>query len=129
VQGHPVPDQLHCDAPIGREAGVSGTREVDEVEGAPAITQFIVRQRLSDGTTLLEARPLTGRTNQIRIHCAFLGFPVVGDGAYSGENGPPRHTLEVGEPPVCLHAWKIDFSHPVNGEAMSFTAAPPDWAG
>jgi RluA family pseudouridine synthase len=129
VQGHPVPDQLHCDAPIGREAGVSGTREVDEVEGASAITQFIVRQRLSDGTSLLEARPLTRRTNQIRIHCAFMGFPVVGDGAYSGENGPPRQTLDVGEPPLCLHAWKIDFSHPVNGEAMSFTAAPPDWAG
>jgi hypothetical protein len=29
---------------------------------------------------------------------------------------------------LCLHAWKIDFAHPVNGEAMSFTAAPPDWA-
>jgi RluA family pseudouridine synthase len=128
VQGHPETDQLRCDAPIGREAGPSGTREVDEVEGAVAVTQFTVRQRSPDGTTLLEARPLTGRTNQIRIHCAFLGFPVVGDAAYSSENARPRQTLDVGEPPLCLHAWKIDFSHPLSGEAMSFTATPPDWA-
>ncbi len=128
VQGHPVEDELGCDAPIGRQALASGTREVDEQEGVPAITQFIVRQRLPDGTALLEARPLTGRTNQIRIHCAHLGFPVLGDVAYSKESPSPRQTLEVGEPPLCLHAWKIDFAHPVNGEAMSFTAAPPPWA-
>ena len=128
VQGHPGEDEFCCDAPIGREALASGTREVDELEGAPATTQFIVRQRLPDGTTLLEARPLTGRTNQIRIHCAHLGFPVVGDVAYSAENEPPRQTLQVDEPPLCLHAWKIDFEHPVSGEVMSFTAAPPPWA-
>jgi UPF0176 protein len=128
VQGHPAMDQLQCDAPIGREAAASGTREVDAVAGAPAITQFFVRQRSPDGTSLLEARPLTGRTNQIRIHCASLGYPVVGDTAYCNEGGPPRQTLDVGEPPLCLHAWKIEFSHPVSGEAMGFTATPPDWA-
>ncbi|MEO8308516.1 MAG: RluA family pseudouridine synthase [Pseudomonadota bacterium] len=128
VQGHPVTDQFECDVPIGREARVSGTREVDEVEGAAAITQFTVLQRSPDGTSLLEARPLTGRTNQIRIHCAFLGFPVVGDTAYGSADAEPRQTLEVGEPALCLHAWQISFSHPISGEPMSFTAAPPDWA-
>jgi RluA family pseudouridine synthase len=127
VQGHPETDELRCDAPIGTEAQASGTRNVDEVDGAKAVTQFIVRQRYPDGTSLLEARPLTGRTNQIRIHCAFLGFPVVGDAAYRGDDGAPRQTLEVAEPPLCLHAWKIDFSHPASGEAMSFTAPPPPW--
>jgi RluA family pseudouridine synthase len=128
VQGHPVEDEFQCDAPIGREAGASGTREVAEEEGAAAITRFVVRHRLRDGTALLEAYPLTGRTNQIRIHCAHLGFPVLGDAAYSGQNTSPRQTLEVGEPPLCLHAWKIDFAHPASGEAMNFTAAPPAWA-
>jgi UPF0176 protein len=127
VQGHPGTDELRCDAAIGTEAQASGTRSVDEVDGAKALTQFTVRQRYPDGTSLLEARPLTGRTNQIRIHCAFLGFPVVGDAAYRGDDGAPRQTLEVGEPPLCLHAWKIDFSHPASGEAMSFTAPPPPW--
>ena len=128
VQGHPAADEFRCDAPIGREPSVSGTREVDEVEGLAAATQFTVLRRLPDGTSLLEARPLTGRTNQIRIHCAFLGFPVVGDTAYRNGEVNPRQTLEVGEPPLCLHAWKVSFSHPVSGEAMEFTAAPPDWA-
>jgi UPF0176 protein len=128
VQGHPVTDQLRCDAPIGREAQACGTREVDEADGVDATTLFTVLRRSPDGTSLLEARPLTGRTNQIRIHSAFLGFPVVGDAAYRGADAVPRQTLEVGEPPLCLHAWKIDFSHPVSGEAMSFTATPPEWA-
>jgi len=127
VQGHPAADQFHCDAPIGRQVRASGTRAVDAVEGAAALTQFTVLRRAPDGTSLLEARPLTGRINQIRIHCAFLGLPVVGDTAYAGGDAPPRQTLEVGEPALCLHAWKITFIHPGSGEAMSFTAAPPDW--
>jgi RluA family pseudouridine synthase len=128
VQGHPVSDQFQCLAPIGREVLAAGLREVDAVEGDAASTQFTVLQRSPQGTSLLEARPLNGRTNQIRIHCAFLGFPVVGDVAYHGGEAPPRQTLDVGEPALCLHAWKIDFLHPASGEAMSFTAAPPDWA-
>lgn len=128
VQGLPPMDQFRCDAPIGREACASGTREVDEVGGDAAITQFTVLQRSPDGTSLLEAQPLTGRTNQIRIHCAFLGFPVVGDAAYRSDEVLPRQTLELGEPPLCLHAWQISFSHPASGESLTFTAPPPDWA-
>jgi RluA family pseudouridine synthase len=128
VHGHPVADQFDCDAPIGRQVLVSGTREVDEAAGDAALTQFTVLRRSPEGTSLLEARPLTGRTNQIRIHCAFLGFPVVGDTAYRSDDAVSRQTLDVGEPALCLHAWKIDFAHPASGEAMSFTAAPPDWA-
>jgi RluA family pseudouridine synthase len=128
VQGHPPLDQFRCDAPIGKEACASGTREVDERGGDAATTQFTVLQRSPDGTSLLEARPLTGRTNQIRIHCAFLGFPVVGDAAYHSGDALPRQTLEMGEPPLCLHAWQITFSHPASGESMTFTAPRPDWA-
>ena len=127
VHGHPVADELQCDAPIGRQARASGTREVDAL-GDPAATVFTVLQRLQDGTTLLEARPLTGRTNQIRLHCDFLGFPVVGDAAYGSEDGSPRQTLGLDEPPLCLHAWKLEFLHPVSGEAISFTATAPAWA-
>ncbi|MGC4028683.1 MAG: pseudouridine synthase [Steroidobacteraceae bacterium] len=128
VHGHPAMDEFCCEVPIGRQACASGTREADAVEGAAAITRFIVRERSPDGTSLLEARPLTGRTNQIRIHCAFLGLHVVGDAAYRSGEAPPRQTLELGEAPLCLHAWQIGFCHPVSGEPMSFTAPPPDWA-
>lgn len=128
VDGHPAADEFRCDAPIGRQALASGTREVDEAEGAAATTLFTVMERLRDGTSLLEARPLTGRTNQIRIHCAFLGHPVVGDAAYGGAERAPRQTLDVDAAPLCLHAWKIQFAHPVSDDLVHFTAPPPDWA-
>lgn len=130
VHGHPPADDFACDAPIGREVCAAGTRQVDAAQGLPAVTRLQVLQRRPDGTSLLEATPLTGRTNQIRIHCAFLGLPVVGDTAY-GDTGqaPPRQTLGTDEPPLCLHAWRIEFAHPVSGEALRFTAPPPDWAG
>jgi UPF0176 protein len=129
VHGHPDEDQFRCDAPIGRQVLASGTREVDAQAGDVAITQFMVLRRHADGTSLLEAQPLTGRTNQIRIHCAFLGHPVVGDAAYgSGDPAAQRQTLDVEEPPLCLHAWKIDFAHPVSGEPVQFTAPLPEWA-
>jgi len=128
VHGHPAAGEFRCDAPIGNVALASGTREVDEHQGLAASTEFTVLHRSPDGTCLLEARPLTGRTNQIRIHCAHLGHPVVGDAAYPCGDSPPRQTLAVGEPPLCLHAWKISFSHPVSGEALCFTADPPGWA-
>ena len=128
VQGHPTEDEFRCDAPIAKEAGVSGTREVDAKDGAEATTLFKVLERSADGTSLLEARPITGRTNQIRIHCAHLGFPIVGDAAYGDSDAAPRLTKDMGEPPLCLHAWQIEFTHPANGEAVTFTAPPPDWA-
>jgi RluA family pseudouridine synthase len=128
VQGHPAQDEFRCDAPIAQEAGEAGTRAVDAQNGDPATTLFKVLERLSDGTSLLEARPLTGRTNQIRIHCAHLGFAVVGDEAYGQSENAPRQTKEIGKAPLCLHAWQISFTHPASGEHVSFTAPKPDWA-
>jgi RluA family pseudouridine synthase len=128
VHGHPAQDEFRCDAPIGKEPSASGTREVDEQNGGEATTLFKVLERSSDGTSLLEAKPLTGRTNQIRIHCATMGFAVLGDEAYREGNATPRLTKELGEPPLCLHAWQISFTHPANSERVSFTAPLPDWA-
>lgn len=129
VQGHPTDDEFRCDAPIGKEAGIAGTREVDQEDGADATTLFRVIERSSNGTALLEARPLTGRTNQIRIHCAFLGFPVVGDAAYGEGSAQKLLTKTMSDPALCLHAWIIGFTHPANGESVTFTAPPPEWAG
>ena len=128
VNGHPAADELHCDAPISAEAGPLGSRTVDPEAGLPARTAFRVRQRNSDGTALLEARPLTGRTNQIRIHLAHLGLPVCGDPAYlKGSALGESQTLAVGAPPLCLHAWRISFRHPLDQKTVTFTAPPPAW--
>jgi UPF0176 protein len=128
VQGHPAIDEFTCDAPISQDAGKLGSRSVDEDSGAPARTEFRVQQRMADGTALLEARPLTGRTNQIRIHLAHLGFPVCGDPAYlMGKTLGESQTLDVAAPPLCLHAWRIGFRHPLDQQRVTFTAPPPPW--
>jgi UPF0176 protein len=128
VQGKPKEDAFSCDAPISAESGPLGSRTVDAEHGLEARTAFKVRERRADGTTLLEAKPLTGRTNQIRIHCAHLGFPVCGDTAYLKDNQlGTTQTLRVDDAPLCLHAWKLAFRHPLTKQRVEFTAPPPKW--
>jgi UPF0176 protein len=128
VQGRPPLDFFHCHAPISDESGELGSRTVDEHFGQPAHTEFRLMERYADGTTLLEARPRTGRTNQIRVHLWHLGFPVCGDPVYlPGKKIGDTQTLAMHEPPLCLHAWKISFTHPLTKQRVKFTAPPPVW--
>lgn len=128
VKGHPPQDTFSCAAPISADVGDIGSRTVDEANGLEARTEFVVRERRADGTALLEAKPLTGRTNQIRIHCAHLGFPVCGDAAYlAGNQLGTTQTLRVDDPPLCLHAWKLAFRHPLTKQRAEFVAPPPAW--
>ena len=129
VQGHPPQDAFSCGAPISAAPGKIGSRQVDEATGLKAHTDFQVLQRLPDGTSLLEARPRTGRTNQIRIHLWQLGLPVCGDPAYlaNGALGTSM-TLAPSQPPLCLHSWKLSFHHPITRTQQSFEAPAPEWA-
>ncbi|HTI71149.1 MAG TPA: RluA family pseudouridine synthase [Candidatus Limnocylindria bacterium] len=129
VHGHPVSDTFSCDAPISDEPGEAGSRQVDIIDGLAARTEFSVIRRDADGTALLEARPLTGRTNQIRIHLWQLGHSLCGDAMYlaDGKIGGVQ-TLGLEAPCLCLHAWKVGFTHPMNRQWVEFTAPPPEWA-
>ena len=69
------------------------------------------------GRCLIEARPVTGRTHQIRVHAAALGFPILGDSLYGGTQNPR----------LCLHAAEIRFQHPVSGAALQFKV-PADFS-
>ena len=130
VLGSSAENEFSCDAPISNEAGELGARTVDWEHGLAARTEFRVRQKNTDGTTLLEARPLTGRTNQIRVHLWHLGFPVCGDAVYlPGKRTGDTQTLGVGDPLLCLHAWRIRFVHPLTRQSVEFTAPVPAWAG
>ena len=129
VQGHPGQDQFNCDAPVRAEAGDGGLRLVDAA-GQPALTRFRILQRCEDGTSLLEAMPVTGRTNQIRLHCTHLGLPIVGDRVYgAAQDVRVPQTFLPGEAPLCLHAWEIRFCHPISGDELRFAAPAPEWAG
>lgn len=129
VQGHPPRDQFTCNAPISIEANKAGSRIVDHTSGLASSTEFQVLERLNDGTTLLEAHPLTGRTNQIRVHLWHLGFPVCGDQAYlAGKVLGDSQTRALSDPSMCLHAWRLRFRHPVTLQDVTFTAPPPEWA-
>ncbi|MCA9265149.1 MAG: RluA family pseudouridine synthase, partial [Planctomycetales bacterium] len=128
VQGHPDGNTFECDAGISPQPLSTGSRIVDS-GGRAARTQFTVVERRCNGTSLVRANPLTGRTNQIRVHLWHLGFPIVGDPTYLPAGSlAANQTLGVGAPAMCLHAWLIQFRYPGSSDTVAFTAPPPIWA-
>ncbi|QDS95637.1 Ribosomal large subunit pseudouridine synthase A [Roseimaritima multifibrata] len=124
-QGHPPEDRFEVNASIGRRASAAGGREVDP-EGLPAKTLFEVIRRDDDGTALLQARPVTGRTNQIRIHLWHLNMPVVGDPVYLPDQQLGKsQTLSLTQPPMALHAWQLTFRSPATEQDLTLKSDPP----
>jgi RluA family pseudouridine synthase len=129
VRGHLPETDFRCDAPISASAGERCSRTVDLVNGLEAHTEFSLLRRFADGTSLLSAQPLTGRTNQIRVHLWYLGLPICGDPIYlANQQLGHTQTLAVGDPPLCLHASRASFLHPGSGEPVEFNAPLPAWA-
>ncbi len=89
-------------------------------KGKIAITDYKVLER-NNGYTLCRFDLHTGRTHQIRVHAKYLNHPVVGDDVYG------RKKREFGLNGQLLHAYRLEFTHPVSGESMSFTAPLPDY--
>lgn len=120
IQGHPKEDHFICEAPISSNPEDCGSRTVSE-NGLESKTEFKVLERFSDGTALVEAKPITGRTNQIRIHLWHLGFPIVGEQLYL-----PNHqigqtqTQAVSDAPLKLRSVKVTFTHPTTRKQISF---------
>lgn len=113
------------EAPLKRRVLRSGERRVgvDFKEGQPSATAFEVEEYL-EGATLLSALPHTGRTHQIRVHCAYAGHPVGNDAKYGSEAFNSR-LQALGLMRMFLHAHKISFDDPSGGGTIRLEA-PPD---
>lgn len=112
VEGRPLADSGEIEAPIGRIAAERIWLVKDD--GKPALSRYRVRGS-AGGRSLLELEPVTGRTNQLRIHLAHIGLPILGDTKYGG--------ARFGR--LCLHAWKLDFRHPSDGRPVALEAPEP----
>jgi 23S rRNA pseudouridine1911/1915/1917 synthase len=119
VRGIIPEDEATINMPIGRSKIDRKKMAVDK-EGKVAITHFKVLKRF-EKYTLLELKIDTGRTHQIRVHMSYIKHPVVGDMVYSsGKN-------EFGVEGQMLHAYSLDFTHPVTKEKMHLEAELPEY--
>jgi len=127
AEGIVKPPRGKIDAPIGRDPKhrqkmVVVTRGVrrEAVTVYRTLASFDSTPFRSGRYTLLEVEPQTGRTHQIRVHLAFLGFPVVADAIHGKKKNALGLTRQF------LHAWKITFTLPRDGREMNFTAPLPE---
>ena len=114
--GAVTPDHGVIDAPIGRADG-SIIRRCVRADGLPSLTEYETLQT-SERFTLLRMRPQTGRTHQLRVHMAYLGYPLAGDWLYGTED-----KNLIARP--ALHSYELWFTQPITGQELHFTAPIP----
>ena len=120
VRGIINENEATIDMPISRSKNDRKKMAVNR-DGKNAITHFKVLGRYKNKYTLLKVNIETGRTHQIRVHLSHIGHPVIGDDVYSnGKN-------EWGISGQCLHAWKIEFKHPITKKKMELEAKIPEY--
>lgn len=131
VRGEATWKEKTVDLPLRPNGDRRHRTVVDEKRGKVALTELHILQRFG-GYTLLEARPRTGRTHQVRVHLAAVGMPLVGDALYGGPAGLYLSDLIPGASRMddeqlliarpALHACSIGFVHPASGERLCVDA-------
>lgn len=116
VFGCPKEDSGTIDAPIARRPLPSLLREIHP-EGKPSVTKFRVLEKY-DGYTKLALTPVTGRTHQLRLHCAYMGFPILGDPQY-GSEASIAFSARWDLTHQLLCACTLELAHPVTGEPLT----------
>lgn len=119
VYGAPTQAEGVIDAPIARRPLPSLLRQVSP-EGKPSLTRYRVLSR-QEKTAVLALTPVTGRTHQLRVHCAYMGFPIVGDPQY-GSPESQAFSKKMGAATQLLCAKTLRFSHPITKTPMEITS-------
>ncbi len=124
VRGVPGADSGSVDKPVGRHPRDRKRMSVSTRRGKRALTHYRVIERFPEsGLSLLEIRPETGRTHQIRVHLASVGLPLLGDDVYGGTR---RGAGSAGFSRPALHAASLEIDHPRSGARQRFEAPPPE---
>lgn len=135
VRGSMQQDTFDINAKISTHPTKLGFMRIDERNGKRARTEFMVRERFK-GFSLLECRPLTARTHQIRLHLQYLGLPILGDNLYGGSqlllsslkkdyHLKPKKVERPLISTLALHAEKLALAHPVTGNEIAIEAPWP----
>jgi 23S rRNA pseudouridine1911/1915/1917 synthase len=125
-----APDGI-IDSPIGRHLVDRKKMSTKTRKGRTTETHWKIKERFP-GLSLLEIDLKTGRTHQIRVHCASIGHPVVGDATYGGRKKWKEissSSMQNIVRPVkrqMLHAWRLAFTHPATGESVRFESPIPE---
>lgn len=117
VEGNPKWEEQIAKHPLRANVGHKHRTMVDDRNGKPSETRFRVIKRYQEAA-LVEAKPMTGRTHQIRVHAYALGHPLVEDVLYGARN-------RYGIPRPMLHAQTLSFIHPATNERVKFSASHP----
>jgi len=117
VVGVPKDDEFVIDLPIGRNPRKPATFRVDP-KGKSAVTEVKVLKKFDDNTALLELKPRTGRTHQLRVHLAHIGLPIVGDGVYGSK-----------EARMMLHASELEITLPGGDRKVFRVQTPKEFDG
>ena len=113
--GVPAQKEGVIDAPIARRPLPSLLREI-RADGKPSVTEYRVLAQ-QGGISKLALRPVTGRTHQLRLHCAYMGFPILGDPQYGTEESL-QVSRKLGYTYQQLCAGELELTHPITGEAL-----------
>ena len=125
VEGGPETEEGRIDMPLGRRDESRGWWMKPDPEGQPAVTTWKVLGRGGD-LAWLALEPLTGRTHQLRVHCAEMGFPIVGDTIYGTQASLRKDAPRTGRPPLHLHSREIAVPLYKNKDAICVTAPVPE---